>query len=347
MKIFRHSLLLAIMFGIVFQVNAQSEKQKEINKSYKVNGNTVLDITNKFGKVHVNTWDKAEMTVNVKVTAEAKTEDKAMEMLKKIDITIDESSDRKRFETSISNKLNSNGRESFSIDYEVYMPKGNRLELKNSFGNSYISNHSGETEVDISYGDIKAGRLTGKTDFKLSFGSGDIEEIGGGDLTIKYSKLDIEKVGNIDLTQGFSDVEIDQLGNVDLESKYGSLEFGVVESVSGKVGFSGFEIDRLNKSLKLVASYVSGFRIDEVSKDFDYIDIEGKFGNYNIILEEGATPSIEAEFEFASMSYDKDEIKMSYVEKEMHSASYKGKIGNGQKGTIKVESSYGDLRLGF
>ncbi len=347
MKTFRYSLLFMLLLAFGFNALAQVEKNKKVDKSYQVKSSTVLEVINKFGKVHVNTWDKSEIAVKVEVIVEDKDDKRAQDLLDEIDIKINESGDRKSFETTLSKGFKSKGKQSFEVNYEISMPSGNPLELKNSFGNIYLGDRTGATKLDLSYGDLKAGKLTGESDFKLSFGKGDVDELGSGTMTIKYSKLEIAKVGDVKLKQGFSDLEIDEIGKVDLESKYGSLDFGTVESIDGSAGFSGFEIDRLKTSIKLEASYVSGFTIDELAKGFDFVDIEGKFGNYRITLEDGSNASVEGEFRFSTMSYDKDEINMHYVNKDMHRATYKGKVGNGSGGQISVVSSYGDLRLGF
>src|SRR6476661_8753086 len=60
-----------------------AEKSKRINKVFKVNATDKLDIENSFGKIHINTWDKNEITVEVVMIARANSEEKAQEILDK------------------------------------------------------------------------------------------------------------------------------------------------------------------------------------------------------------------------------------------------------------------------
>ena len=64
-----------------------NEKRKSFDMNYKVNNADALSIENKFGRVHVNTWDKNEIKVRVDVVARASSDGKAQEILDNISIT--------------------------------------------------------------------------------------------------------------------------------------------------------------------------------------------------------------------------------------------------------------------
>ena len=63
-----------------------AEKRKTFEKTYKVNSSDVLNISNKFGRVHVNTWNKNEIKVKVDMIARAGSESKVNEMLSRMKI---------------------------------------------------------------------------------------------------------------------------------------------------------------------------------------------------------------------------------------------------------------------
>ena len=123
---------------LLFLVNtgtlwAQFEKKKEIIKTFDVDSDTELVISNKYGDVHINSWDKNVIDVKVTVTAKKRSESRALESLEKVHIDISESSGRIEFETEIRGNLSNRTGEHITIDYVVNMPKSNNMHVKNAY----------------------------------------------------------------------------------------------------------------------------------------------------------------------------------------------------------------------
>ena len=227
------------------------------------------------------------------------------------------------------------------------MPEANPLEIKNRFGDVYMGNRSGDLEINVAYGSMKIGDVKGDTDLKLSFGGGSIDGVMSGDMTIKYSNFNIESADNLELNQGFSEVEIGEVKDLKLESKYGSVEIDKVHTVGADVHFSGFEIEELTGELEMDCSYIGDFSIRRLAKTFTLVDIEGKFGSYEIGIEPGMNANIEAEFSFANLkAYSDVDVTFHYRVKESNKNTYRGIIGSGDDSKmIRIDSSYGNLRL--
>ncbi len=350
MKILQYKVLLAVILlllssSIIAGTKQGIEKRRRIEKSYQVDSNVLLDISNTFGKVHINTWDKAVIELEIEIIVRKRTERKAQDFIDRISIDIEESAMSKRFVTNIRNGSNNNGSDFFEINYTVNMPKNNPLRLKNSFGNTYVGDLDNDVNLKISYGDLKAGSFTGKSKIKISFGEGELRLVKSGEIEIKYSDVEIDEVGVVKLVQGFSDVEIEKAETIDLTSKYGDMEIGTIVGLKGYISFSGFEIDRLIKELDVETSYVGGFRIGEVSNGFSKVIIEGKFGSYKLGFEDNINATINAKLKFCDLNYSGMNIDFNYRVKEDFRSEYRGKIGNGQGGEIRIVSSYGDVRL--
>ena len=326
---------------------ADSEKRRSIDKSYKVSGSTMIKLSNSFGKMHVETWDKNEVTVNIEIIARASSDDRAQDLLDKIEIDIDDDnpSSSLSFVTSIGN--NKSGRNtSFEINYEVSMPKSNTLDLKNSFGDAYIGDLSGDVDVDVQYGNLKAGNFSGDCDVKLSFGSGfsEIDAMKEGDLKVSYSKLGVEEMGEVDVNSSFSTFECEKAGSMDLIAKYGEVEIEEINVLEADVNFSSFELDKVNKSLVLDIDYGGSVDIG-VSKSVELLDIKSSFGPVNINLDPGINASVEASMSFCNLRYDEGTINFSKIIKEHNSSEYEGKIGTGTGTVIKIVSKYGNVRI--
>jgi len=344
---FVHVVLIILLIGGSYIARADSEKRKSVNKSYKVSGSTNIELSNSFGKMHVETWDKNEVKVDIEIIVRASNDDKAQSLLDKISVDIEDGnpSSSLSFRTNISN--NKSGKNSsFEINYEVSMPSNNKIDLKNSFGDVYLGDLSGDADVNVQYGNFKAGKLTGDNDVKLSFGSGfsEIDAMKQGDLKVSYSKLSVEEIGDLDIHSSFSTFETEEAVSVNLIAKYGEVEIGEIDVLEADVNFSGFELGKVNKSLVLDIDYGGSLEIG-VNKSVQLLDIKSSFGPVNIELDPGINASIEARMSFCSLRYDETQIEFNKIIKDHTSSEYEGKIGNGTGTTIKIVSKYGNVRI--
>ncbi len=340
-------LLVVIFSAGSVLARAESEKRRSINKSYQVSGSTMIKLSNSFGKMHVETWDKNEVKIDIEIIARASNDDRAQNLLDKIDVQIDDDnpSSSLSFVTSIGN--NKSGRNtSFEINYDVSIPKTNSLDLKNSFGDAYLGDMTGDVDLNVQYGNLKAGKLTGDCDVKLSFGSGfsEIDEIEKGDLKVSYSKLGVEEMGDMDVHSSFSTFEIEKVRSMDLIAKYGEVEIEEIDVLEADVNFSGFELEKVNKSLVLDIDYGGSVDIG-LDKSAKLLDIKSSFGPVNINLDPDINASVEASMSFCNLRYDEDQIEFSKIIKDNTSSKYEGKMGSGAGTIIKIVSKYGNVRL--
>ncbi|MFY0688434.1 MAG: hypothetical protein JXQ90_14765 [Cyclobacteriaceae bacterium] len=341
--IFKFKLVAGMMMLAVLAQGA--EVKKTINKSYKVSSSTYLEVDNRFGKVHVNNWDKSEFKIDIEIIVEGSNEDKAQKILDRIDIDISESSGGYSFKTDMDN-LKTNNDDQFQVNYTISMPSENPVRMENSFGDLYLDTRDGSAYVKVSYGALKAADFNDEAEINVSFGKGDIGFWQRGKGTIKYSDVEIQRIGKIELNQQFSDVEIDELDEIELESKYGSVEIGSARSIDAEVQFSGFQIERLSKRLEMTASYVGDFEIEELNAEFESVYISGKFGSYEIGIPSDLKADFRGKFSFCNLKDGGVPIEYNYRVKDMNESEYRGKINGGDESKkIEVKSSYGDLKL--
>ncbi len=344
-QLVKHNLLLLLM-TIALTGWSQVEKRRVIEKSYSVRSSTLLEVVNKFGKIEINSWDKSEFAIEVEIIGKGRTDEKAQRIRDEIRIDISEGSEQISFETIIGRQNNKNN-EGFEVNYTISMPEGNPLEIKNSFGDVYMGNRGGDLDINVAYGSMRVGNVEGTTDLRLSFGNGSVNNVGNAEMNIKYSDFNLASADDLELEQGFSDVTIDNVNTLELESKYGDVEIEKANTIDADVHYSGFEIEELTGKLEMETSYVGDFRIRRLAKSFTLVDIEGKFGSYEIGLEPGLNANIEAEFSYSDLkAYSDVDVDFHYRVKESNKSIYKGKIGSGDDTKlIRIDSSYGSLRL--
>ncbi|UXP32459.1 hypothetical protein N6H18_00525 [Reichenbachiella agarivorans] len=345
--VYKYLITMLLIGCCVVDLSARGniEKKKVVEKNYTVKDFTKLSIANSFGRVHVNTTDGNTVHVKVEVIARKNTEAKAMELLDQIQIQISQSAEEIGFVTEIDGKVNNRGSENFEVNYLVSMPKSNPLILKNSFGDSYVGDLNGRVDLKISYGNIKTERLNGNCDIKVSFGGGSFKRVASGSIEVKYSDVSFEQLGIVKFEQGYSDIEIGTAKTIDMTSKYGDMDIGRVEGIKGYMGYSDLVIGYLGVELDVESSYAGNFKIRQVSKQFQRVNLTGKFSNFKLGFEEGTNATFEVNVKYGDFDYSDSSIDLSYKNKSDNKADYKGKMGNGKGGTLSISSSYGNIDL--
>ncbi len=333
------------------QGSFDEEKSKKISRTFKVKASDQLSVENKFGKVHVNTWDRSEITVEVTMTGRANSAERAGQVLDAIDVKVSEEPGLISFRTGIGKiqNNNNNGKKGFEINYTINMPRNNPLKLKNSFGDVYVGDLNGKADLHVAYGGLKAERLNHNENFvKVAFGSGSIGYVKGGTIDIDYisSKMNIERVGNVTISSGFSKLAIEKAGNIEMKARYGEVQIGTVDNLTGSAGFSGFDVDHVNEKIIMKVQYCNDFDVKSVAKNFREISLDGSFSKIRVRFDPATSFNFDVNLQFAEL--DANNLNnFSFVEKKSTSKVYRGNFGTNQGGIVKINSRYGDVNFNW
>ena len=355
MKTINKFLILSVLTLTVSGVFGQndSDLQKEVKKTFTLKGNDKVSIDNKFGEVHIDTWDKNTLEVTVTFTSHSRSEKRAKEMLDRMDVEIKGIGNGTdvSFTTVIADDMDGNrDKEAFMIDYKVNMPKSNPLDVKNKFGHTYLADFNGPLNMNVKYGELKMDRITGDSSkVSVAFGGAVISELKSADLKIKYGKLKLDKGGEIRLENGYSDVKLGAIQNLITETKYGKFNADKIDDLAGAFAYTNVNMDELLKSIKVQVKYCSDFAIDRVGKDFNNIDIQGKYSSFDFSFMEGASFDFEFDTEYGSLiNYPKEKIR-DMIEKARDEygkeRNYKGSYGPNPKGKVKIDAKYGNIEI--
>ena len=322
---------LIILISSITTVNAfaLAEKEKRITRSFNVNQNTLIEVDNQFGKIHINTWDKNQVEVDILIKVNKNNDADAERLLDQIDVEIDESPDVLGFRTRVG-KVNNTKGESFEINYTMNIPKRNRLDVSNNFGDFYLADFAGPLELKLSYGNLKIDQLSNNAEIELSFGAGssNIQSMNNGEVTAKYSNLNIGNAGNLELNNQFSKVELKKVQNIEVECKYGNLKIDEADRIEGEIGFSGFQLGSLKESMDVDLSYGKNMVLNQISSNISEIIIDSQFTSFELTLPENISARFEADFQFGNLNVDEDKINFTSVEKDFNSKKFTGIIGN-------------------
>jgi hypothetical protein len=346
-------ILFIPLFLISFTLSAE-EISKEFHKEYAA-GTKSLEISNRYGDVIIQSWDKDQIVIDVKVTVEMPNRDKAQKLLDYIDVQFSEGASIISAKTVIDDKFNFTGwgdSRKFSIDYNIKMPAGTDLNLANKYGNTEIDELHGLVNLDIKYGNITAGKLT-RGNIKplnkltLAYGKGSIDETGWLDLTERYvGNLQITKSKALLLDSKYSKLSIGETSSVVGESKYDNLRIENINNLVLEDGYTEVNIGTLTKKLTFNGSYGS-FSIENIPAGFESIDVETHYMGVKLGIEEGASYKLDAKVTYGGLKYNEDNFKNQRRIVENNSNEVSGTVGkeDSPSSRIRVLASYGSVRL--
>ena len=339
--------------GIIFLVILTSltqlfaeEATKRISKSFNINGDTRIEITNKYGNVIINKWDKNVLDLKVEIEAKGNSDSKTQKILDAIEIDISDriSSGHLSIETEIGTI---NGNSSFSVHYEINMPNTNQLKLSNSFGNVYLGSYKGELNVEVKYGQLMAEDLDDAS-VRVEFSNAkcEIETLKSGSLDLRYSKMAIEDMGDIEISSQFSELIIENAGSIELDGKYGNFEIENLKSMNGDIQFAGLSVERLEENLYLETKHGKGINLEEVSNRFKEIEIESEFNSIDINMESGSAARLEFDLQGGNLKAHGEGINFNKVIKDHTTSEYEGYLAKSDATSlIKVSTKYGNIRF--
>jgi hypothetical protein len=242
--------LFILSFSAAFAGNGDQlvEKTKTYSKSYSISGSDKITLDNQFGEMKINTWDKNEIRVDVRIEARGSTEEIAQRILDNIYIEDSKSASGVSFLTKMKNqnmKWNNDKNKEYKemgmkIDYTVNLPSGNPLSATNQFGPMSLPDYRGQVMLVSKFGSLTAGKLNDVKEVNVEFGEAKIESVNGGKLTVKFSKGEINNVnGNVIARFEFCDKLKIGLDNntkdLDIKSSYSTLYLDAASNLSSNI----------------------------------------------------------------------------------------------------------------
>lgn len=321
------------------------EKKKNVNLSFTVSSSDKISLNNQFGDIKVNFWDKKEVRVEVLIVANASSEDRAANFINSVDVAGKKDDGQVTIKTYIERSDNRNWsnkgeKHSLKIDYMVYMPKSNPLQVKNSFGNTYLPSFSTPLKVDQSYGKLVTEDISNaESEIKIAFCQGSyIKSMTGGRLKASYSGIKMEKADDFDFDNSFGDIDIKEVGRIDAKISYSSGSIGLLkESGVLKLDFSG------------------DFRLGSIGRNVKELDIKANYSPVALTLDDNITYEFDVKAHYGDFDYPKDR-GISFTrnteteKKESYSFNptkyYEGKVGKGSSTCrITVNGNFSSVKL--
>ena len=339
--------LILLFGGLQYDSMAEDISKVLVEKTFDINKDAKLVVRHEHGNVKCNNWDKN--VISIKLTAKSNTSDqeKADKSFSRINWDVSGDKNEVFVESKISGKGNGTKHVNVSVELEIFMPKSVSLDFDHKFGNAFIEEVEGTALVTSGYGNVTIEALhDAESKLKVEFGSGKINNFGGGSMSVEYGKLTLGSAGQISVRSEYSDFSADNIETLDLKSEGGNVKIDKVAVIKGSSEFGNLEIDELANSLQVETGYGS-LIVRHVNEDFNEISVVNEYGSAKLYIPDDATYHIDAETEFGSFKYPESMAEFSYKVKSHGESTYRGIIGKGSNPTSKVtiESSYGSSSL--
>ena len=310
------------------------ERKKNIVKTFEVRPNDALGIDNRYGNIKVVLWDKPQIRIEISITANASSEEKAEEALNAVNIEEKRGGDNLSIRTVIRENAQKNswrgkkGENSLRIDYLIRMPTQNPLNIRNSYGDTDIARFTAPLALKTSYGNFRAENLAGKTnEIVIQYGNAAIGQMKQGKLQSNHSEINLKKVNSLELV-----------------NKFGSLNIGEVGSLIADIGYCGVRIGTLTNEGTIKLDYTNNFSINESTAD--NINIRAAYSS--VVIPVRQPTRFEVSVSYGNFQYPSKAV-VSFTSKSGTNTTrqYEGNIGDDSHpaSTLRIISTYGNIKL--
>lgn len=359
------ALLILLLIGAsapAFAGGPKREFIKTINREFSTTANGMTALYNKYGKVTVNTWNNNSVKIDITIVVNADDQRTADRTFERINVNFTNTAGYVKAETFIGDEgwwPGGGSCQDFKINYEVWMPIGNQLDLKNKYGNSYVGPLNGKLFAEIKYGDLRTEAIGADADLYLGYGKAYLARVNNlygqisyGELTVpeardlqldtKYSDMNVERAAGVRITSKYDDFTFGTLDDLRLQTKYANVRANSARAMLITAQYTDVKLGNLADKLDADLTY-GALVIDAVGRGFSDINVTGKYTNVKLYVERGAAYRFEAEGNYTEI-HPPSGATMRQREDTGAWESARGYVGDANaKGLVRVKLSYGDF----
>lgn len=318
------------------------EEVKVIEKTYNVNSNANLNISNKYGNVTMTTWDKNVIEIRVEIKVDGKDNNAVKQRLNSISVDFSATASNVSATTQIGSSKGN--KTNITIHYTVKLPKTNSIDINNQYGNLYLDELNGSSNINLDYGNMTLGKLYNAiNNFNLNYvTTAKIDYVRAANVDVDYSKLDINKSDVLKLSADYTDVNLGNINDLINDMDYGNLNVTKVDKVASTADYTNIKIGTLTHSFVSSGDY-GAISIKNVNRGFEKIIINADYSGVNLGIDSGAGYSVIANLKYGDLNYPSN-VTMSKKIVKNTSSYYEGKAGNGS-GKIEINMSYSGAKI--
>ncbi|MBI4625226.1 MAG: hypothetical protein HY736_18650 [Verrucomicrobia bacterium] len=274
MKLLSRLLVAAgLLAGFNFTVQAKIERVVE--KTFTVSAAGTLQVDTQGGEIRVSPGSESIVKVTARQKVRASSEAEADELLKKLELTIEQSGSDVRASAKYERKgvgFHFGFWPPVQVDFIVSVPAGFAADLRTSGGGITVGDLTGKVNARTSGGGIKLGRLGAEVEARTSGGSITLEAAHGpAELKTSGGSITVGQVaGPATLSTSGGSIRIDSAENsVRAHTSGGSIRAGIAGGLGDDCALS-----TSGGSVHVTVDRTAAFRLD-ASTSGGGVDAEG------------------------------------------------------------------------
>ncbi|MCB0396958.1 MAG: hypothetical protein KDD36_09910 [Flavobacteriales bacterium] len=298
----------ALIFAASYGHAQDFSETKELVKSFSMKADRTVDIDNKYGTIHVNTWEKDSVRLEVTIEAYGKKQEDIDKIMAMTELSFHETPSQVMVKTLWGENTGMWQRSAMEIrkglspqirvevNYKVYIPKRASVDLHNRFGDVYLPALSGKIRVEVDHGDLRADELTGNVHIDVSYGKAKVRQLDKGMVKLTFGELILDNAGAVEVNSTSSHIEMTEVKSLRLDSRHDKFVLNKAGKVVGKSLFSDIRIRQLDQSAELEARY-GDLELYGLQPTCTDLYLEGSYADVSLEWAEEAAYSLTAEVE--------------------------------------------------
>jgi hypothetical protein len=311
---------------LCFSAKAQFTESRESVKRFAIKPETRIDITNKYGRIELNTWEKDSVVIKFRMEINEKKPDKLAKTLETLDFDVSNSQyylvvktqvdkNRSQIENELQRfketLLQTNG--SIRIDLTVWLPDNHELRLENKFGDIIMGDYKGETQISLSNGKLKTGDLEKRSTLTLNFADAQFNNLPNARIISNYSDIEVKNSGTLRLESKSSTIEVINSADLSIDSRRDKIRVRIADKIDAYGSFTQYRITEMKNKGNFRLSYGS-LEMEKVLNSFGNIYIDSRSASLNLYFQ----PDAKFNFEITETKTDlKLDREMKVENKEL------------------------------
>ncbi len=355
---YRNFILVFMLFFSCRFLYAEGYKEtRTISKSIKTEKDTRINITNKYGTIRVNTWEKDSVRFEIELTISGTNKSKVEKAGKNINFRFSGNETNFYVETEFGNDFNtfwndikkrSNIMNSgVRINYNIYAPDYIGISIDHKFGEVFLDDFREYFRLKLSNGALNAEILPADSHLNLNFSDAIIGEFPNGEIILSYSELNINKCLNLTLESRSSTIHIKEAETLNLDTRRDKIFLSNVNVMKGESYFSKLSISSIGKEINFNVKY-GMLNIDVITQELKRLELDLKFTDVSLYVPKRFSCNMDINIGKTVFKYpaEYDKLDIKATTDDLKSFHIKGNTGSvPAKTQFKITSLKGSLDI--
>ncbi|WP_430409459.1 hypothetical protein [Kordia sp.] len=335
------------------KMNGKYTKEKTITKEFSVASDALLKVSNSYGVVHMTSWDKNTVAIEVVIKTNGDSADKVSERLGQIDVDFNNTQSMVNASTRFGKnkakswwKWNKRNKVNVTVNYTIKFPKGNEVNVSNDYGSIFLNRAENKVSLNIDHGTMEIGELLAD-DNSLNFdytNNVTIAYMKSGRINADYSSFTVNNAENIELNADHTKSQFGTISYIEYNCDYNILQIEQAYNVKGSGDYLSLRLGGISGNLDLTADYGS-IKIEEMTDDAGDIRIESELATIKIGYNAQYNFNFKLNLEYTSLKGYED-FTMNKKRVESKERYYEGFHRDKTSGNnVHINSEYGSIRF--